>query len=76
MSCENCTNCTSKQFEVEPECKVYYAMVRIETDKPIKEVSSKLEKVENDVGALTRIDVIQTTMDQDPEIGTPVLYWP
>ncbi len=79
MSCENCTNCCkSEQPESKPECKVYYALVRIETDTDVNKLTAKIEKLETITGALTLIDVqdLREVTEEAESTGGPVLYWP
>lgn len=58
--------------------KVYYAIVRVESDKDMEEISKKIRHIENDVSALTRIDVQQVqgvTREMEEMDGGPALYW-
>lgn len=63
--------------------KVIYAIVRVETDQDVEtiqtDVKRSLQKLEREIGALTRIDAYQfcdVTPDDDDMIGGPTLYWP
>ena len=78
MTCENCEDCQEKKSNP-ADVKIHYAMVRIESDKPISEVKEQIEKIENDISILTRIDVMQlatiTAVEED-DVGSPIMYWP
>lgn len=60
-------------------CKTFYALVRIETDKDVNAITTKIEKLENVTSALTMIDVQdlrEVNSQHDEDEGGPVLYWP
>jgi len=58
---------------------IHFALVRIETDRDIEEITKAIEKVENAISILTRLDVQQLqkcTPEDEEDMGGPVLYWP
>ena len=61
--------------------KVTYAIVRIDTDKDVKEIADKIQSLENEISCLTMIDVygfrtVPKQADEDGMFDRPVLYWP
>jgi secreted trypsin-like serine protease len=68
----------NKQRNKPMPCKIFYALVRIETDKDVNAITTKIEKLETITSALTLIDVqdIREVDSCDEDSGGPVLYWP
>jgi len=62
-----------------PKDGITYLLVRVDTDMDIEQIVGKIETIENDISALTRLDVIATsdsTKGKEAWQGTPVIYYP